>query len=195
MLKLTLFSFYCIWASSSVASAEAIHGTLFRTGTQALVRLIGEPSSSRYYRLLPQTNEAAVVLARLETGDTLVGNADIDPQKMTISLETVDFVGLRKIIGFWNTATKGVMNFRSYSEVSTYALPWASTSSSVISTQKQFKYTVTPAAGSDWVMFLSDNRETQMAFLDLKETEATIRILDSKTGDVSSVLRLQKISH
>lgn len=168
-------------------AAETVSGVLLRNGDGLSIRLNTE--EGRTYRLISNRSDVQKVLARLNTDDAVVGSADVDGTRGVVQLSTLDFVGLRKIIGYWSSVSNSVVNFKSYSDMNVYSV--ANTGGGRIS--KQFKYTLAPSNGNDWAFFLADANKTQVGLLDLRDQQAVLRLFDPDTGDVTQVLRLQKL--
>lgn len=153
-----------------------------------------DSNTGAYYRMKSDRDETVKTLEKLNTGDFIMMTATIDTADGSVQVDTIDFVGLRRIIGFWATPNGNrLMNFKSYSELSIHDLIIQSNSDRQRAARRQMKYTVVPAQGQDWVMFLSDDHETQMGYLSLAGSLATLRLVHSRTGETTNVLQLQKI--
>lgn len=169
-------------------AADTVSGVLIRNGGDLSIRL--STDETRVYRLVSSKSEVQRVLVRLNTDDAVVGSADIDSVKNVAQLQTLDFVGLRRIIGYWSGASNNsVVNFKNYSDMNVYSV--GNGGGGRIS--KQFKYTLAPSNGNDWAFFLADASKTQVGLLDLRDQQATLRLFDPDTGEVTQVLRLQKL--
>lgn len=188
------FLFASVLLIASTAFADGVTGTISRNVFQQLY-LVAQDGVQ--YKVSSRATDVLKTLNRLENGDSVVATGRMDRVNFNVDIESIDFVGLRKIIGLWNTMNaKGMMQFKSYSDVNVYSYALQNSGgSSVVRSHKNFKYTVSPANNGDWVMFLSDDSSTQMGFLNIRDSEATISLLNSQTGDVSSVIRLRKIGN
>lgn len=175
-----------------IGRADGVEGTINRD----ILHMTLRAADGQQYRLTTRSTETQRTLNRLENGDSIVASGRLDSVNLIADLESIDFVGLRRIIGTWNTMnTKGLMQFRTYSDVNIYSYALQSEGGGVVRNHKNLKYTVSPSAKGDWVLFLSDETSTQMGFLNLKESDATISLLNSQTGDVANVIRLRKIGN
>ena len=60
-----------------------------------------------------------------------------------------------------------------------------------------YQYSITPADGKAWVVFLSDSdsKNTTFATIQINGTNATLKTFDSDTGSVTRTLRLTKWSN
>lgn len=177
-------------AAPLIASADAISGVILR-GPLSL-SLKDEFGAS--YKIISRSTDVQRTLKRLETGDSIVSSGRLDTVNKVAEIEAIDFVGLGRIIGLWNTqGAKSMMQFRSFSDVNVYSFVLQSNGNNVVRNRKNFKYTLSPANDSEWVMFLSDDQSTQMGFLKLGETDATLSLLNSQTGEVQNVLQMRKV--
>jgi hypothetical protein len=194
MTRLFSFFFALILTSSglfSVAHAESIGGSIHRFGGQFLVSLSNE--NGRLFRISSPRSDTTEAIKKLEQGDYIMASAFVDRDAGSISVDSIDFVGLRRIIGMWNTSdAKGMMTFRNYWDLNVDALVLQESGPRVA--RRNFKYTVTPSEAGNWVMFLSDDKETQMALLEVSKSTATIRLLNSQNGSVQQVIQLQKLA-
>ena len=168
-------------------AADTVSGVLIRNGDTLSIRLNSE--EGRTYRLISNRNEVQRVLVRLNTDDAVVGSADVDAGRGLVQMQTLDFVGLRRLVGYWTSVSNSVVNFKNYSDMNVYSV--GNAGGGRIS--KQFKYTLAPSNGNDWAFFLADSSKTQVGLLDLRDQQATLRLFDPDTGDVTQVLRLQKL--
>lgn len=174
------------------ASADSLSGLISSNGTN----LVFIPDSNRVpFVVQTMSMAAASTLTRLSDGDLIIANGSLDTQRGVALIESVDFVGLKQIIGRWYTRdSKGIMRFNTYQDVDVISLVLASGSATVVA-QKSLKYTVSPSNGGDWIMFLSDERSTQMGSFYIKDNVATLKLFNTQTGDVSQVIRLQKVGN
>lgn len=189
------FALFILAFFTSVAAwaAQPISGFVHRFGGEVFITL--DSNTGALYRLQSSRQETVATLRRLTNGDFIMATAKTDRTNVTVDIDTIDFVGLRKIIGYWNMPRRSqVMNFRSYSDLNIYDIIVQFQDGGLRPLRKELKYTVIPGQGSEWVMFISDDQETQMAYLNLTESEAVLRLVNSRTGDVTSTLQLRKLT-
>lgn len=172
------------------ASADSLSGTISVSGLRIL--FVPDSASTPFTVQAPSAGTAAI-LGRLSDGDSIIATGTLDARNNIASIESVDFVGLRKVIGRWHIRdAKGLMRFNTYQDVDVFSIALANGNSSIVA-QKSLKYTVSPANNGDWIMFLSDDRSTQMGSFTLTDSLATLKLFNARTGDVSQVIRLQKV--
>lgn len=183
-------TFLVSFLSTTALASQSFSGTMTRIGDQLFLTATTNPV--HMVRATSDREDVNNTLKRLGNGDSIVGTATFDSSGRWVKIESIDFVGLRRLIGLWNTTnTTGLMNFRSYQDLNVIMLAQGE-GPGLVTTKKEFKYTVTPATGDDWVLFLSDARETQMGLMDLKDGAARITLLNPQTGDVAHIIELQK---
>lgn len=192
-MRLSVLIFSILLGSLPCFAQEQVSGFVHRFGGELLITL--NSNTGVYYRLQSSRTDTAKTLSKLATGDFVMATALVDSDLASIDVDTIDFVGLRKIIGFWNTSQRSrLMNFRSYSDLNIYDFILNNMGEDQpASSRTNLKYTVVPSQGSEWIMFVSDNRETQMAYLNLSSSRATLRFVNSRTGETTSTLQLHKI--
>lgn len=189
LLRHLLFSLLLLLAPLAQAGVT-VAGTIGRIGPQVTLRI-----ETRVLRVSTQSRDVQKILNRLEEGDSIVATGDTKTDLGLIDIQSIDFVGLRKMLGVWNsTNARGILEFKTYSEMKVYSVgaPVAGPAAGLPRT-RSFKYTLSPTGNDDWVLFMSDDSATKMGFLRLQQNDATISMLDSSTGDISQVLRLQKV--
>lgn len=174
----------------------------FAVASQAYSGFINKINSNYYfnaanstdsYQIVPLTQEVYKSLSRLSTGDAITGNGVLDLVHHSIALETVDFVGLRRLLGPWITED-GVMTFRDFYNMTYRALNGRVT---------EFHYSISPSEGNEWMLFLSDSTHTILATLEFDsefglkpsnadKKHALMKIFESRSGRVLRTLKLER---
>ncbi|MBX2986330.1 MAG: hypothetical protein KF802_00400 [Bdellovibrionaceae bacterium] len=173
-------------------STEPVQGFIHHYGAEVLVTL--NNSIGRFYRLSATEPQVQKSLDRLEDGDFLMAKAQLDHEAGRVVVDTIDLVGLRRLIGLWSsTSSAGFINFQSYSDVNIYSLTLPLDLSGFLSDRRQFKYYLVPTQGREWAMMFSDGKKSRLAFMDLENNKASLRVTDPETGRVTEELRLQKL--
>jgi hypothetical protein len=135
-------------------------------------------------------------LKKLSTGD-LISGSGVFTDSGKISLEYIDYVGLRRMLGKW-ISSDGLLQVKNFSEMKFYPHTNSDTETTVPMTlanvPKTFQYSVTPSGGKAWVLFLSDAnaKTTTFATIQINGANATLKTFDSETGGVTKTLRLVK---
>nr|BFD59468.1 hypothetical protein CKG001_15750 [Bdellovibrio sp. CKG001]BFD62848.1 hypothetical protein BdHM001_15290 [Bdellovibrio sp. HM001] len=184
--------FVLILISGSVGfSARPLSGTIERDITGTYLRA---DSACVRYLVESESQDTEANIRRLSTGDTVTASGVLDPNSCVAYIESVDYVGLKKMLGYWHSSD-GLLTVRDFNSLSFYPI-------SVKDFQKgqdyaiidpiTYRYSVTPSTGKDWVLFLSDATSTTFATIRFNKSRATMKIYDSETGNVTRTLHLSK---
>ncbi|WII70881.1 hypothetical protein QJS83_10455 [Bdellovibrio sp. 22V] len=148
------------------------------------------------YRYLVDTKseDAAESLRKLASGDTITASGLLDKDTCTAVIESIDYVGLKKMLGYWYSQ-EGVITVRDFKSLNFYPINMKDfQNGSAISVVEPVRYTysITPSGGKEWVLFLSDSTSTTFATIQFNKSNATMKIYDSETGNINKILRLSK---
>lgn len=182
---LTLCAATWAWAS------EPIAGLIQKDGTGAFIQL--NPQGPKF-KVIPAGTDVQDNLRKLSHGDLVTGSATIDFDKKEIVLEAIDYVGIKRLLGTWYSP-EGLYEVTSFDRLNFY--PYAQLDSAgrvknKTSTPHEFKYSVSPSEGREWVLFLSDKQSTIFATIQITRNRARLKLYDSETGGVSKSLVLVK---
>lgn len=187
----SLFFVLSLVVSSVALSAQPLVGTIERDGANIYLR-VGNKCAR--YLISSKSEDAAEVIRKLSSGDTLTATGLLDSETCTAVVESVDYVGLKKMLGYWYSQD-GIMTVRDFDSLSFYPINLKDFQNGAdyrTADPINYRYSVTPAEGKEWVMFLSDNTSTTFATIRFSKASATMKIYDSETGDIKKVLRLSK---
>jgi len=166
--------------SISSLAVQTFSGYIIQNGPQKALKI-----GSQQYALIAENNDVKAQLYKLKSrdfisglGSTIAGN--------TVRLETIDFVGLANFLGLWMSPL-GLFQVTDFSSLSLY-----STASS--SSKSALNYSITPADGNAWGMFLTDADQIYYSNLTVSESKAYIRFFDVQTGAFQREVALSKIS-
>ncbi|KYG64086.1 hypothetical protein AZI86_14895 [Bdellovibrio bacteriovorus] len=148
------------------------------------------------YQLVPKNSIVALHMRKLASGDFVEGSGQLDDDHCKAFVESIEYVGLRKLLGYWYSETAGIITVRDFSSLSFY--PMNKTSDlkddalSRTGDPITYRYSVTPSEGKEWVVFLSNAQGTSFATLMFSSKFVTMKIYDSETGSLNQTLRLSK---
>lgn len=180
-------------ASSVALSAQPISGTVERT-TNGTVFLLTNSQVCYRYSVIALTEDAAVSVGKLSTGDTITSSGNLNNSNCTASIESIDYVGLRKMLGYWYS-DDGIITVKNFTSLSFYPLNLKGFQNGLNFSAVDpidYRYSVTPTGGKEWVMFLSDSTSTTFATIQFNKLTAVMKIYDSESGEVTKTLRLAK---
>lgn len=192
-MRLLLFVL-SLTASSVAFSALPLMGTVERDSTGTY--LVTGQTCKRYV-VDTKSEDAFKSVRKLSTGDSVTASGALDNETCTAVIESVDYVGLRKMLGHWYSA-EGIMSVRDFNSLSFYPISlkdFQNGSSYRAVDPINYRYSVTPTEGKEWVLFLSDSKSTTFATIQFNKGAATMKIYDSETGRLTKVLHLSKWSN
>ncbi len=170
---------------------DSVEGFVSRD-SRGLTFITSNPSQS--FQLKAATPTVTQQLRKLGNLDAIRGTGKVIAGK-TLILETIDFVGLHRILGSW-TSPKYLFNFKTFAEVTLYPtyprLTRAATQTSP--GEGEMKYTITPADGDTWKVFFSNPNQVILASLKMTSSQqATMTFYDEETGSEKSSILLTKV--
>lgn len=149
-------------------------------------------SSELYYKIVPLAFSVQDSLNRLENGDFISGNGSLDTINKKLSIESVDYVGLRKLLGPW-VGTEGTMVFKDFSTMRfTPRFREIKMDSRLTNYQKEFRYSISPSDGNEWALFLSDDKSTTFATVEFTKNKVIMKIFESESGKIVRTLKLER---
>lgn len=178
--------------TSSVASATQITGTLEKEANGRIF-LRAEAQQCPRYSIKANSNDAEGDLTKLQTGDAITASGVLNAFSCSAVIESIDFVGLKKMLGYWHSA-EGLYSIPSFNSLVFYpSKPQACLDCGLQNSNSiEFRYSLTPSEGKDWVLFLSDASSTSFATIRFTRLKAVIRFYDSETGKATRTLTLSK---
>ena len=186
MMNLLLSLILCFAASLSLAN-ESISGFFIVAG-QNNYKIILEKNT--VLTLRPGNTEVAAQLKNLKNSDIIRGVGTFINND-TLILDSIDFVGLKRLIGTWRSA-KTILDFKNFDDVTFYQLSTALAKS----IRTDYKYVVSPGGNSNWQMFFLDENDVTIANLVLPEgNRAQLTFYDPETGLTKATMYLTKVKY
>lgn len=188
-MKYLMFLLF-IFTTPLVLGAQSVTGFLTRSGDKFY--LTPSKSSNRYL-ILPEDLDVVSSLERLNNGDLITGHGSIDTTNKKLRLISVDYVGLRKILGPW-VGSEGQLMFKDFSTMK-FSPRFSSKSNRENprkAYQKEFRYTLSPSEGEEWALFLSDDKSTTFATVAFGKRKITMKIYESESGRIIRTLKLER---
>lgn len=167
---------------ASPAIAQQIEGHLHRTSSGLTIHLAKDHKT---YKLTSLTAEVADVLARLENFDFVRGNGEIRADRIVI--ETIDFIGLRGLLGNWSLSGGAYMTFHDYLKAS-YTVPDFLYPDHV----EQYTYSLAPGEGKPWRILVSNGTWVSVGYLEINKDKLKVQFVDLKTGQLKKALELTR---
>ncbi|MDG0818237.1 hypothetical protein [Bdellovibrio svalbardensis] len=191
-----LLLFVLTFVSSTLAVAvQPVSGTIERKGQDILLQ---SNDACSYYRIETKNSDAQAALEKLSPGDSLTASGLIDKVACVAVVESVDYVGLKRMLGTW-LSKEGLIAVHDFNTLFFY--PQTKTdfkrvfekpADFTIGKSIRYKYSVTPSEGKEWVMFLSDAKSTTFATIQFSKEVAIMKLYDSDSGAVTKTLILTR---
>ena len=136
-------------------------------------------------------------LNKLDAGDIISGTGIVNNATDSIELLSIDYVGLKKILGLW-FSREGLIEFKNFTTLNFYPRQKASgdylvSKAYLVDYQQQYRYSMTPSNGREWTLYLTDKKATSLGTLIVDGNIAVLKIYDSNTGDLVKALRLSRL--
>ncbi|HEX7676105.1 MAG TPA: hypothetical protein VF412_18155 [Bdellovibrio sp.] len=183
--------FVLTFVSTTWAGAvQPVAGVIIRTGQDILLQ--SDDTACASYRIETKSADAQSALQKLAPGDTITATGLIDKSVCTASIESIDYVGLKRMLGNW-FSKDGLITVRDFTNLQFF--PTGNTEISKnydIVKPIEYKYSLTPSDGKEWVLFLSDNQSTTFATIQFSKDIAIMKIFDSDSGEVKKTMILNR---
>jgi hypothetical protein len=177
------------FVAAESAQAQSIRGFI-RTDSDGVVYLDVSANEPPYrIEASPQTERD---IRNLKLGDFLVARGSLDKTESVAHVDVIETVGLRGLIGPWQSRSKKVYEFQDFSRLNLYR-ELRDATGVTLSKFKQLNYSVAPEAGGRYSIFMSDNRSVQIGFLDFQARGIQLTVIDPKTGRVSENISLSPL--
>lgn len=182
-------------ASSVAFSATPVVGIVER-GPYGAFLISKDDVRCAKFLISAKSNEANEILRKLTSGDAITASGVIDPDTCTVLIENIDYVGLKRLIGYWHT-NDGLISVSDFDSLNFYPIKLKDLKNGPLAKVIEpikYRYSLTPSEGTEWVLFLSDTTSTTFATIRFGKSTATLNIYDSDTGDIKKVLRMTRWS-
>lgn len=148
-------------------------------------------TESTNYKIVPENFEVLQQMKRLNSGDLLIGQGEMSMTEKSVSVFSIDYVGLTHILGVW-LGENMIVKFKNFNEFSVYEFDSKSTEKYKFSI---WNYSLAPLENNNWALFFSDETSTNLGRLELKKNTATLDILNVETGEIIKSTSLKKPLH
>lgn len=183
-------------ASYSSFANQPIYGVIARDATK--LSIVTNNTQCSNYIISTKSRDASAAVKKLSNGDSLTATGLLNPQDCTALIESIEFVGLKKMLGKWYSP-EGIIDVRNFNSLSYYPVSinipryGYATISSV--QPIDYRYSITPTDGKEWVLFLSDRTSTTFATIKFERGNVIMKLYDSETGEVTKTLFLSRWSN
>ena len=157
--------------------AENINGTLaLENGRVVLV----DDNTQKIYPIKSMTLETQSILEKLNTGDFITGSGSTINNE--IVLDTIDFVGFKKLIGYWESG-RNSLYFQSFSKVFA-TLPYEI----IAQDTGTLSYSIAPGENNSWKIFFATLSKVVMANLEFGESSITLKFFNQTESLINTMV-------
>jgi hypothetical protein len=132
------------------------------------------------------------VLRRLRPNDLMTVQGTVSADNSTVTIESIDRLGLQELLGAWRTRKWEVFEFKTYSQLELFLPSGLGDDDDQAGTPrvKTVNYAVTPDNDDGFSIFMSDENGVKMGFLKVAPDSLSIAIPDPQTGEISETISL-----
>jgi predicted transcriptional regulator of viral defense system len=186
-IKFCLLLFAALAIHPSVSNAVAIQG-LIDTADGKLTLVTKYDIA---YVLDSPNPDVKSDLERLRQGDYLAARGNVDELNHLITVEAIESLGLRELLGAWSSSRLEVYEFQDFTRLNLYV---PNSTRNKVEIAGKYNYAVAPDHGDRYSIFLSDNRSVLVGTLEFKNQRLQLTVLDPKTGRVSQNISLSPLT-
>lgn len=156
----------------------------------SLKPLLNDIADNKQYTLVGSTKITEDVLKKLRHGDFISVEGQKIKNGTAINVESINYVGLKSLLGVWLGDDNHCYTFGSFTEFS--ISPLVNGKKCTVSTSPTYTYIASPSIQS-WLLLISGQRNIYVGDLKfISPRDAQIQLFDSETGDILRTLRLRR---
>jgi len=172
-----------------VLGSQAFNGYLTKKGDEVFFT---PKSSELFYKVIATTFDVQESLARLDNGDFVSGSGTLDTINKKISVQSIDYVGLQKLLGPW-VGADGTIVFKDFTTMRFIPRFRDLTLDTRLTRfQREFHYSVSPKDSNEWALFMSDSMNTTFATVEFTKKKIILKIFESESGNIVRTLKLER---
>jgi hypothetical protein len=184
VLVIALFLSTAVFASQTLV----VEGVIEARAGKPVIRF-----ASKQIILHPHDQHVARDLNRLRPGDFLSGYGVYDSAKNTLDLQTIETVGLKNLLGRWQTHDGQVFDFRTFDRLLHYSSlinEWVNYAKSYLQTtttskSRELSYTLAPdSAKNRWAIFVADQQALLIGYVQFSSRGMLLTLINPNSGRV-----------
>lgn len=172
---------------SESAIANAFEGrVVFRN---SVAHIVMDSAPTELWKIEGLSDQVTSQVKGLQEGDLLSATGELVISNKTAYVETVDFVGLKRILGRWESKDGYSINFKDFRSAvvaQKQPLPWDPNEEKTVN----LVYAILPLKESNWSLFMSNRKTVRVGTLSIQETKLSIQLVDQRTGKVTEDISL-----
>lgn len=152
------------------------------------------------FEIQSANNEVSATLNHLRTGDYLAFEGYISPAQRKAVIQSIDWVGLQRLLGFWKTSDRKLIEISSFTSMKFHQgnpteVFFTGRRPRYETTSVNVSYRVAPSVGTSWSIFIANQGKYKLGRMLLDGKDMTINFFDSETGRVTKTVSLQKVPY
>lgn len=164
------------------AFADHVEGHLHRDSSGVSIHLT---TNHKSYKLTSVTTEVQEVIGRLGSFDFVRGQGQVRADQVV--LETVDFIGLKNLLGAWSLAGGAFVTFKDFLNAS-YTIPDFFYPDRV----EDYTYSLAPGESKAWRILVSNGSWVSVGYLEINKNKLKVQFVDLKTGNLKKPLEMTR---
>ncbi len=179
-----------IFFTYAFSDAANLNGTISRLKSGIAFK---NSTTQKKYLLTYKTTEIQKQINKLKELDFISVDGSIDEGHQTLLANTVNYVGLKELLGRWNADDEFCYNFKTFTELAIYRKTLSDKCNyNVLYLAREMTYTINPTT-DNWLVLISDSKGSYVMDLVLKsKNKAEINLYDPDTGDILKEIKLRK---
>lgn len=186
MQKILLTALLGLLVSES-AFADAFEGRVVIRDSVAHIVMSSAPNE--FWRIEGLSDQVTAQVKELHEGDLLSATGELVLSNKTAYVETVDFVGLQRILGRWESKDGYRIYFKDFKSAvfeQKQSLPANPNEDKTIN----LVYAILPLKESNWSLFMSNRKTVRVGTLSIEKSKLAIQLVDQRTGKVTEDISL-----
>ena len=172
---------------SGNAFAGAFEGQVVIRNSQAFLVMSSAPTE--LWKIEGLSDQVNSQVKGLEGGDLLSATGELSKLNKTAYIETVDFVGLKRILGRWESQDGFRIYFKDFRSAvveQKQPLPWNPEEEKTL----DLVYAILPLKDENWSLFMSNRKTVRVGTLSIQAKVLSIQLVDQRTGKVTEDISL-----
>jgi len=169
--------------------AVEFSGTLVLKNNKTFLKT--NPKNKQLYLLEVKDGRIQNQLSKLKTGDFISGNGSFTVKSHKIYLRSLHFVGLKKLIGEWESQHHEVFHFEDFTNLTLYK--FLSFDARGIPSVRKVNYRLAPESDGNWSIILVNKETVNIGKLEIRRKRITINIYDGFLDNYPNGIKLSRI--
>lgn len=197
--KLVILLFLTSVCTSLIGFADDFSGiiTKIHQGKKSKTMTLMDNKTQLRLTLEYGSAEIEQQVSKLRLNDFISFDGELQPDKNTVMIRSIDYVGIYNLIGLWQGDDQNCYEFLSFTELNIFDQSLLGSNCQAFRPRTQHKsltYTINPSSSSDWFALFSDDTISFGADIFIQSKKhIEITIYDSETGATTKVVKLNKI--